>query len=280
MRKLRDTTVFRGLLWRLGRKVYCNARREVVNQPHRNGEWWLLRRVIQTSTGDGSLVFLDIGANKGEWSARALQVAAQHGKSCEIHAFEPASATHAFLEERFAGIGQVFAHRLALSDEAAERSFFVVEDFAGTNSLYEPDRPAKQETVRTMSVDQFATEWNIQDICMAKSDTEGHDFAVLQGARDSLRAGRIRVWQFEYNWKWVMARHFLKDVFDFIRGLPYAIGKLYGDGIEVFDDWHPELERFFEGNYVLILKGDALQALCTHLSLDERTNAPACRRMR
>lgn len=275
MQKFLDRTAFRGMLWRLGRKLYCKARREVVNQPDRNGEWWILERVLQTSSGEDKRVFLDIGANVGEWTAHALRLAARARKPCAIHAFEPASATHALLEERFAGIGHVHVHRLALSDEAGERSFFVVEDCAGTNSLYTSGRYAKQETVRTLSLDQLVAERNIREICMVKSDTEGHDFKVLLGARDTLGAGRIRVWQFEYNWRWVLARHFLKDVFDFARGLPYAVGKLYGAGIEVFDDWHPELERFFEGNYVLIRRGDVLHALCRHLSLDDRNNAPS-----
>jgi hypothetical protein len=44
----------------------------------------------------------------------------------------------------------------------------------------------------------------------------------------------------------------LKDVFDLVRGLPYRVGKLEPRGIEVYEAWHPEIERFFQSNYVLI----------------------------
>ncbi len=34
--------------------------------------------------------------------------------------------------------------------------------------------------------------------------------------------------------------------------LPYRVARVRRDHIEVFDEWHPELERFFEGNYVVV----------------------------
>ncbi|HEX6912929.1 MAG TPA: hypothetical protein VF142_21145 [Longimicrobium sp.] len=58
--------------------------------------------------------------------------------------------------------------------------------------------------------------------------------------------------QFEYNHRWVYARHFLKDVFDLMRGMPYAVGKLTPAGVELYDDWHFELERFFENNFLVL----------------------------
>jgi hypothetical protein len=91
-----------------------------------------------------------------------------------------------------------------------------------------------------------------------KSDTEGHDFEVIMGARELLTNGKIWVLQFEYNHRWVYSRHFLKDIFDFAKELRmYHIGKLTPDGVEIYKEWHPELERFFEGNYALI-KEDVL----------------------
>lgn len=37
-----------------------------------------------------------------------------------------------------------------------------------------------------------------------------------------------------------------------IEELPYKLAKLQSDHILIFNDWHPELERYFEGNYVLV----------------------------
>ena len=58
------------------------------------------------------------------------------------------------------------------------------------------------------------------------------------------------------------------NVFGFFADKPYRIGKLYGNGIECYDAWHPELERFFETNYVLICKGSDLERLCRRAGFD------------
>ncbi len=75
---------------------------------------------------------------------------------------------------------------------------------------------------------------------------------VLFGIQGLIESERILVIQFEYNLRWIYSRHYLKDVFDFISGHPYKIGKITSETIEVYERWHPELEKFFEGNYLLI----------------------------
>jgi len=41
----------------------------------------------------------------------------------------------------------------------------------------------------------------------------------------------------------------------FIAEKPYVIGRLSNGGIEIHQEWHPELERYFESNFVLIHEG-------------------------
>ena len=71
-------------------------------------------------------------------------------------------------------------------------------------------------------------------------------------AKRLLQNSQIDVAQFEYNQLWIYSRSYLKDVFDLIDGLPYRLGRVCPGHVELFDSWHFELERFFEGNYVLI----------------------------
>jgi hypothetical protein len=44
----------------------------------------------------------------------------------------------------------------------------------------------------------------------------------------------------------------LKDVFDFARKRPYRLAKITPERVEVYSEWHPELERFFESNWLLL----------------------------
>ena len=36
------------------------------------------------------------------------------------------------------------------------------------------------------------------------------------------------------------------------KGTSYSIGKLTPVGIEIYENWHPELEKYFEGNYIIL----------------------------
>jgi hypothetical protein len=106
--------------------------------------------------------------------------------------------------------------------------------------------------VNVTTIDDYCASKKIATIQLLKCDTEGHDMEVLRGAETLFCQGRIMVCQFEYNHRWVYSRHFLKDVFDFCQDLPYLVGKVTPGAIEVYKEWHPELEKFWEGNYVLV----------------------------
>lgn len=254
-----EITWLRSLIWRLGRKLYCAARRDTGNDPQHNGEYWLMDLAMAGAASDA--VMLDVGANRGNWSARASNALVKKGITANIFAFEPAESTFNHLAVRFAKDSNVKPVRSAMSDRAGETEFYVIADLAGTNSLHAISG-ARKEKVIVSTVDDFLQKQELNQVLFVKTDTEGHDLSVLRGGLNSLREGRIDLWQFEYNHRWVANHAFLKDVFDLIEGLPYRFGKICADRIEVCKEWHPELERFFEANYVLVRHGSRSEGLC------------------
>ena len=104
---------------------------------------------------------------------------------------------------------------------------------------------------------------------MVKIDTEGFDLLVLRGAQRSLCDGRIGVIQFEYNWRWLPNHACLRDVFDLIADKPYRLAKLVGEALEIYEEWHPELDRFFVTNYVLLRKDSPLCSLGSAVHFDQ-----------
>lgn len=220
----------------------------------------MLRNVLVAADRSKASILLDIGAFKGNWSERAASLLRRQNIPGHVHAFEPASSTFSYLSEKFKGSELVSMNRIALSDQSGESEFFVVGELVGTDSLLRIDG-ATMEHVPTLRLDDFLAERRIDHVLFAKSDTEGHDLNVLLGASETLRQGRIDVWQFEYNHRWIGRRSFLRDVFGFIADKPYLLGKLYGNGIETYESWHPELERFFESNYVLIRRESRYEKL-------------------
>jgi FkbM family methyltransferase len=212
-----------------------------------NGEM-LVQRVARSRPDP---VIFDVGANVGQWSTALL---AQPGHQPLLHLFEPASYSYARAVEAMGQRARV--HALALSSEAGEAELQIVKPGAGVNSLVRVDQgtgPTTTETVRVDTVDRFCHEHGIDELTLLKIDAEGHDLSVLRGAAGMFERGVIGIAQFEYNWRWVFSRTYLKDVFDFVGELPrYSLAKVTPKAIEFYDRWHPELESFRESNYLLV----------------------------
>lgn len=258
----------RSFIWRLGRRLYSWSRRESSCTPETNGEFWLLNQMITTSpTRD--VVLLDIGAFRGDWTAGALSFLRRANMDGRIYAFEPTTSTFTFLSKKFEGNEQVYPKQIALSEKSGQKEFFVVGELMGINSLLSAEG-ATTEHVKTLRVDDFLAEEDIVHVVFAKCDAEGYDLNVMKGAEESLKNGRIDIWQFEYNHRWIGGKFFLKDVFQFIKDKPYVLGKLFLNQIEVYDSWHHEMERFFEANYVLVRKGSLVEQFCTRVHFDKR----------
>lgn len=267
---LTSIPVIRSLVWKISRRLYMWARRDLPNNPETNGEYWLIEKLLSTSSSS-AVILMDIGANKGDWSAQALKILDCLGKCGEIYAFEPTQSTYEFLIKRFQNNANVILKKIALSNYSGEAEFFVVGALAGTNSLLKGSLEGKAlnvEQVQTLRFDDFLASTRLLSVDFVKSDTEGYDMSVLISAQQSLKEGRVEVWQFEYNYRWISNHYSLKDVFNFIEDMPYLLGKLYGNGIEIYEKWHPELDRFFEGNYVLIRKGSEIEKLGVFMRFD------------
>ena len=250
----------RRTLWRLGRSLYLKSRGDTVNEMRVNGESAIQQQLLKrlSHTGKGIVLF-DVGANIGDWTLSILQELARTKatNSVDIYSFEPVPATFKTLESRTNGHPLArYVHLVpkALSSEDGSAEMFVVGENEGTNSLH-VDAMRKEGSFLRISMttaDAYCIENNIDTVHYLKCDTEGHDMEVLLGAKRLFQENRIKAFQFEYNHRWIYSRHYLKDVFDFVRGTDYRLGKITPCGIEIYKDWHPELERFFEGNYVLL----------------------------
>lgn len=251
----------RRLAWRLGRRLYTSARGEPLrNAIASNGEAWVQACIVRQLRPDEHLVAFDIGANEGEWTRSLIEALPEGLRTAEgtrIEAFEPVPETIRRLEasiDAAGGAGFARVNRLALSDRTEHVAMTIMSDTGGTNSLHGDGAPGTGRSIEieTETLDAFCAAQGITHIHLAKCDTEGHDLSVLRGARGMLAAGAIGAFQFEYNHRWIYNRAFLKDVFDLVAGLPYVLGRIRPSAIELLPAWHPELDRFFEANYLLI----------------------------
>jgi len=246
----------RSLTWRLGRWLYLGSRRELVNDPEVNGEYALQDWLLDAGL-DG--VVVDVGANLGEWTLRLAGAAQARGRgSLTLHAFEPAPAQRETLIQRLAeraGAEAFTVDGRALGAQAGLTELAVHGASAGSNALVSGGvhpTGAQLVEITVATLDQVCAERGYPDLLLVKVDTEGNDFNVIRGADGLFEREAIAVLQFEYNWRWLGFGHALRHVFDRFEGGPYRLGKLTADGVEFYDRWHPELDRYTETNYVVV----------------------------
>ncbi|MEK6637505.1 MAG: FkbM family methyltransferase [Pseudomonadota bacterium] len=242
--------------WRLGRKLYMQARGDVANDMARNGEHHLIQRAALSHKhiGDGRAFRVwDVGANLGNWSQYALDAARDSGCEIIIDAFEPAPDTFQHLLGRFGDNASVKLHQVAMSSEPGTGKMNIAGSKAGTNALVREDHSdGNLIDVTIITGDIFSTEQAYEFIDLIKIDAEGHDLSVISGMSSLLAAGKVSVVQFEYNHLWLFTGASLARVFDTVKNWPYDVARVTSDGLEIFPRWNPEMDRFFECNYALV----------------------------
>ena len=267
-------------LYRLGRTLYMQARGDIANDMMSNGEM-LIQNCVVSAWKNGNLkeprlVVFDVGANIGDWSLSLVNQLTESTmrEAADLYIFEPVPSTFEFLKNRLGSENPVLHYEpVALSSETGESVIYVSAPNAGTNSLHASSQSGDEQqiAINKVTATDFCKNYKIEKVHLLKCDTEGHDMEVIRGALPLLADERISILQFEYNHRWIYARNFLRDVFISIEKLPYRLAMLQPGQLWIFSEWHPELERFFEGNYALI-HDDAIAWLPTRRVTWDRYN--------
>jgi FkbM family methyltransferase len=163
-------------------------------------------------------VFLDIGANFGLYSVHAVL----DGRFEAVHAFEPDPRSLAFLRTNFHLNGvlkRVLVHETALSVKDGTVSFIGGGDAFTGQSRVIAIRTDDSEEIRARRLDSILRPKGA--LCI-KIDVEGHELAVLEGARGLLEGS-----------SWVIQVECLNEssagVSDFLGDLGGALEGRIGD---------------------------------------------------
>jgi FkbM family methyltransferase len=207
--------------------------------PDLNGETWLLDRVAPHARR-----FIDVGANRGEWSSTVLRL---NPTAAGLAIDAARAATDQLNALSLGGLTVVHA---AVSDTEGEVTFLEEPEAGELSSLSARHaRNAVPRQVRQITLDGLMAEHNWADVDILKVDAEGWDLHCLRGAEIALRQQRIAVVQFEYNAPWVDAGSTLKAAMDYLQGHGYAIASLGSDGLVSYD--YSRFGEFFQySNFV------------------------------
>lgn len=139
---------------------------------------------LLTSLVPGGCVAVDAGAAQGLYTYFVARAARQ------VHAFEPNPAMYARLSR---GAGpRVVPHQLALSDCVGKATLHIPQAGDGEASLIA--RPHRGPDVDTFDVElRTLDSFGLTDVGFVKVDVEGHEQALLAGARETIAAQRPTV---------------------------------------------------------------------------------------
>jgi FkbM family methyltransferase len=207
-----------------------------------------------------STVF-DVGANLGDYTA-AVNAAFP---AATIYAFEPVKQTFEILSRRLLGIANAKLFNFGLSDKDDVVEFSVRPDELGNSTAHPEASRLLNPSASRIAVrcelrksGSAADELGVKVIDLLKIDTEGNDWFVLNGFRDWLRDGRIKVIQFEYGMACIFTKRLLCDHFELLQEYGYIVGKIYPTYVD-FRPYSPFDEDFIGPNYLAVHESTGLE---------------------
>lgn len=213
-----------------------------------NGERWLVETIAKRAP-EKDAVFVDVGANVGDWSRLVLDYA----PGARLIAFEPVPQVRERLAANLArGGAEILPYALSNAVGTVEINYTPGNSHFSSIETIGEDMSMASEVVEVQrrTGEDVCAELGITHIRFLKVDTEGHDLKVIEGFRSLIDAGRVDVIQFEYNYMSIFSRTFLRDFFASLAP-QMRIGRLLRDRIEYFE-YAPALDNFIQANFIAV----------------------------
>jgi len=210
----------------IGSSIYWNGYSSL-------NELYLLNRLLEPH-----MVFVDIGANQGEFTLYA----AKRLPAGKVLAFEPVEERYRHLIEnvQMNGFENISAYNFGLSNRAGESEMYMPDNIRrsnqtfnglaneGTASVFRSSaRPSRTCTARFETFDRVFRESRLSRLDVIKIDVEGAELHVLRGARDAIEQYRPVIMMELSAESLEAAGHTTGDVMDFLDNLhyePFLIG--------------------------------------------------------
>jgi FkbM family methyltransferase len=212
-----------------------------------NGEGRLIRLLARPDVK----TIVDVGANHGDWSLAVKK----YLPDARIHAFEASPATFRETQKALARYPDIKINNVGLYDRPGQMTFYHSAENDGRSSLIQESVPAgaTKLTVDVTTLDDYATAQGLTGIDLLKIDTEGAEYAILEGARGLMSKGAIKVVQFEYGFVSVDTGRLLKSYYELLTAHGFVLGKMYPTSID-FRDYDRTMENFIGPNFVAVRK--------------------------
>jgi FkbM family methyltransferase len=203
---------------------------------------------LHTALQDGG-VALDVGANKGSY----LYWLAKWSHNAQAVGFEPQKALADYLVQAMnrAGFSNTRIERMALSDQIGEAALYIPGQSDSPGASLEhcvgQKTDCREERVRMTTLDAYARANLKGPVRALKIDVEGHEWAVLKGAINTLKQDHP-VLVVECEERHLSAGVSVRDVIDWTCSLGYRASVCTPLGQEIdAAQYHPSIHQKSEG---------------------------------
>lgn len=220
-----------------------------------SGEKYFIDTLVRFySANNNKIVIFDVGANIGNYSKALLT---SFKRNFHVYSFEPFSTPFkqlALIKSEFLTI-----INKGLSSAKEELLIHTSDEYSEIGGVYNrtyafSDIPHdKTEKCQFITIDDFCSENSIGKIHFLKIDVEGHELAVLQGAKKTIENGNIDFIQFEYGSGNLFSRTSFMD-FHLILREKYKLYRLLKDGVVEIEKYSTDYEMFILTNFICIKK--------------------------
>jgi FkbM family methyltransferase len=219
-----------------------------------SGEKWVVNYLLPHYGFRNNAVFFDVGANVGDYSKEVI--ASYPGTQAFL--FEPHPQTFQKLENESA-LKAARKFNIAFGEKLEKINFYDRSDISGGSShasFYKEvisgihnQNPVGFE-VEVKTLDSFCSDYNILKIDFLKIDTEGHELAVLKGAKNLIAQQKIQLIQFEFNEMNVVSRTYMRDFVELLSN--YQLHRVVPDGYFPLNNCVQDIEIFGFQNILAI----------------------------
>ena len=186
-----------------------------------------------------NMVIFDVGAYVGNYSVALHEIF----PNAEIYAFEPFNESFKALQENVKQHNQIKIFNTAISNYNGEANLYV-NSLTETNSLLASEKTDSvideliktktTEQVKVVTVDQFCHLHQISSIDFLKIDIQGNGLKALEGCKDLLKSGRIRVIQVEVEFiKIYKDQHLYHHIASYLEEFGYEFYSMYNLHFEI-----------------------------------------------
>jgi len=199
-------------------------------------------------------VVLDIGAYHGEY-ARLVR---QFNPTAEIYCFEPHPDSFKVLQQTAQQCG-LMAFQLAFGSECGQAQLFdsASENGSKRASCYRETVEGRVSDisvhdVEMVTIDEFASAHNINEIELMKVDVEGGELNVLRGAHRLINERRIKAIQFEVGDLYPLRGTWVRHFYDLLTG--YSFYRLLPNSLLPLGPYRPPTHERFHFHNVVALR--------------------------